>query len=88
MPQYMMTYLGGNPPSTPEEGQKHFAKYKEWLSSLGGAIISPANPIKDTHTITPDGAITATSTTAMFGYTIIEAETMSAATEMARLSFS
>ena len=46
MTQYVITYLGGNQPSTPEEGQKHFAKYKEWLSSLGNAVINPANPFK------------------------------------------
>jgi hypothetical protein len=45
MPQFMITYLGGNPPSSPEEGKKHFAKYKEWLVSLGPGAVSPANPI-------------------------------------------
>jgi len=27
MPQYMITYLGGNQPSSPEEGKKHMSKY-------------------------------------------------------------
>ena len=26
MPQFVVVYLGGNPPSSPEEGQKHFAE--------------------------------------------------------------
>lgn len=84
MTQYIITYLGGNQPSTPEEGQKHFAKYKEWLSSLGTAVISPANPFKNTHTINPDGSITAGSKTTMSGYTIIETDSMEAALEMAK----
>ena len=46
MPQYFMAYLGGDQPSSPEEGKRHFAKYKEWLSSLGGSAVSPANPLK------------------------------------------
>ena len=33
MPQYVIVYLGGDQPSSPEEGKQHFAKYKEWLSS-------------------------------------------------------
>lgn len=37
MPQYFITYLGGNQPSSPEEGKQHFAKYQEWLSSLDDA---------------------------------------------------
>jgi hypothetical protein len=44
MPQYFITYLGGDKPSSPEEGKQHFAKYKEWLSSLGDSAVSPANP--------------------------------------------
>jgi hypothetical protein len=34
MSQFMITYIGGNKPGSPEEGQQHFAKYKEWLSLL------------------------------------------------------
>jgi hypothetical protein len=84
MPQYVMTYLGGNQPSSPEEGQKHFAKYKEWLSSLGDAAVSPANPLKNTSTVNPDGTVTDGSTTSMSGYTIIEADSMEAALSMAK----
>ena len=45
MPQYMITYLGGDQPSSPEEGKQHFSKYMDWLSSLGDSAISPANPL-------------------------------------------
>ena len=79
MPQYVLTYLGGNPPASPEEGQKHFAKYKEWLSSMGESAISPANPLKDTNTVNPDGTVTTGGTTSMSGYTIIEADSMESA---------
>jgi len=51
MSQYIIVYLGGNQPATPEEGKQHFAKYKEWLSSLGDSVVSPANPLKDTTTV-------------------------------------
>ena len=84
MAQYIMTYLGGNQPSSPEEGQKHFAKYKEWLSSLGDAAISPANPLKITNTVSSDGAVTEGGVTAMSGYTIVEVDSMNDALEMAK----
>lgn len=84
MPQYMITYLGGNQPSNPEEGKQHYAKYKEWLSSLGDSVISPANPLKNTSTVNPDGTITAESTTTMSGYTIIKTDSMEAALEIAK----
>jgi len=84
MPRYLLTYLGGNQPATPEEGKQHFAKYMDWLSSLGAAAVSPANPLKDTHTVNPDGTVTPGGTTSMSGFTIIEADSMEAALAMAK----
>ena len=84
MPRYIIAYLGGDKPSSPEEGEKNFAKYKEWLSSLGDSVVSPANPFKDTSTVNPDGTVTAGSTTSMSGYTIIEAASMDAALLIAK----
>ena len=84
MAQYIITYLGGDQPSSPEEGKQHFAKYNEWLSSLGGSAVSPANPLKDTSTVNPDGTVTNGSTTSMSGYTIIKAESMDAALSIAK----
>ena len=84
MPQYIITYLGGNPPTTPEEGEQHKTRYMQWLSSLGDAVVSPANPFKDTHTVRPDGSVAAESTTSMSGYTIIQADSMDAALSIAK----
>jgi hypothetical protein len=84
MAQYIMTYLGGDQPSSPEEGRQHFAKYKEWLVSLGDSAVSPANPFKDTHTVNSDGTVTTGSTTSMSGYTVIEADSIEAAMEIAK----
>ena len=84
MAQYIITYLGGEQPATPEEGKQHFAKYKEWLNSLGDSAISPANPFKNTSTINADRSVTTGSTTTMSGFTIIETGSMEAALEMAK----
>ena len=84
MTQFIITYLGGNQPSTPEEGKQHFAKYKAWLSSLGDAAVSPANPLKDTHTVSADGTVITGGTTTMSGYTIVETDSMETALEMAK----
>ncbi len=84
MPQYIIVYLGGNQPSSPEEGQKHMARYMDWLSSLGDSAVSPANPLKDTTTVNPDGTVTLGGATAMSGYSIIEADSMDAALVIAK----
>ncbi|OUS28994.1 hypothetical protein A9Q99_10300 [Gammaproteobacteria bacterium 45_16_T64] len=84
MTQYVIVYLGGNPPSTPEEGKQHMAKYMEWLSSLGDSAVSPANPLKNTSTVSSEGTVSSGSTTSMSGYTIIEADSMDAALVIAK----
>jgi len=84
MPQYVIVYLGGNQPATPEEGKQHFAKYMEWISSLGDSAVSPANPLKDTRTVNPDGTVTNGGTTTMSGYTTVEADSMDAALTIAK----
>jgi hypothetical protein len=84
MPRYMMTYLGGDKPSSPEEGERHMEKYRSWLSSLGDSAVSPANPIKNTSTIHPNGSVTEGSTTTMSGFTIIEVDSMETALSIAR----
>jgi hypothetical protein len=84
MTQYIITYLGGNPPATPEDGKNHFAKYKQWLASMGDAAVSPANPLKNTRTVNPDGSVSDKGTTSMSGFTVIEAESMDAALDIAK----
>ena len=84
MAQYIITYLGGEQPSSPEEGQQHFAKYKEWITSLGDSAVSPANPLKDTTTVNPDGSVSTGGATTMSGYTIIESDSMDAALSIAK----
>ena len=83
MPQYIFVYLGGEYPSNPEEGQKHFSKYQQWLSSLGDAVVSPAIPFKDTHTVQPNGTTAPGSTTAMSGLSIIKMPSMDDALKVA-----
>jgi hypothetical protein len=84
MPQYFITYLGGDKPSSPEEGEQHMSKYRAWLSSLGDSAVSPANPLKDTSTVNSDGTVTNGSTMSMSGFTIIEADSKEAALLIAK----
>jgi len=84
MTQYVFVYLGGSQPSSPEESEKHFSKYMEWLSSLGDSVVSPTIPLKDTHTVSPDGAIREGGSSAMSGFSIIKADSMDAALSIAR----
>lgn len=84
MTQYFIAYLGGDKPSSPEEGEQHMSRYMAWLASLGDSAVSPANPFKNTSTVNPGGTVTTGGTTSMSGFTIIEAESMEAALLIAK----
>jgi hypothetical protein len=84
MSQFVFVYLGGNQPSSPEEAKKHFSRYMEWLSALGDSVVTPMIPLKDTTTVSPDGSAREGGSSAMSGFTIIEADSMAAALSVAQ----
>jgi len=84
MKQFVLVYLGGNPPASEEEANKHYSKYVEWVSSLGDAVVVPTIPLKDTTTVSPDGTIRAGGSSAMSGFSIIKADSIEAALSIAQ----
>ncbi len=84
MKQYIILYFGGDEPSGPEEGKKHFARYQEWLQGLGDAVLQPMVPLKHAHTVQSDGTVAEGSSVAMKGYTVVQADSIDQALEYAR----
>lgn len=84
MANYLIAYFGGDQPSTPEEGKKHFAEYQEWIKSLGDKAVQPMVPLKNSHTVAPNGEVTAGSEVNMSGHTIVSADSIEAAIEAAK----
>lgn len=84
MPKFIFVYLGGEQSSNPQSQQQHLQKYHEWLQSLGSAVVSPAVPFKDTHTVQPDGTASRGSVTAMSGLSILQLGSMQEALAAAR----
>ena len=84
MQEYVLVYLGGNPPQNQESQQDHFQRYREWLKALGDRVVSPANPFRETRTIHPDGKVQDGSSVSMSGYTVIRADSLEEAVEISR----
>ena len=84
MAKYIIVYLGGEQPANPEEAQKHMEEYRHWLTSLGDAVVSALNPLKDTHVISSEDYATPGSSTAMSGFTIIQEDSLEAVIDMAK----
>ena len=84
MTEYVITYFGGNPPASAEEGAQNMQEYRQWMNSLGESAVSPANPLKNTQTIVSNGVYDKGSATQMSGFTTIKADTMDDAMSIAQ----
>ncbi len=51
---------------------------------MGDAAVSPANPLKNTNTVNPDGSVSSGITSTMSGYTVIEVDSMDRALDIAK----
>ncbi len=83
MTQYVIVYFGGDEPESQEAGQAHFSAYMAWLDSLGSAVVSPANPMRNIHSITRANGTVSHGESGMSGYTIIDVADIETALEMA-----
>ncbi len=84
MPNYIIAYHGGKKPESPEEGAKHMAKWKAWLGGLGDAVVNPGTPLGMSKTVSADGVSDGGGPNALTGFSVVKADSMDAALEMAK----
>ncbi len=83
MSEYIIAYHGGKKPESPEEGAKHMAKWKAWVSDLGDAVVNPGTPLGPSKTVSSDGVADDGGPNPLSGFSIVRADSMDAALEMA-----
>ncbi len=84
MSSYVFAYHGGNRPESPEEGAKHMAKWKAWIGGLGDAVVNPGTPLGKSKTVSSAGVSDYDGSNPMSGFSIVIADSMDAALEMAK----
>lgn len=84
MPNFIIAYHGGNKPETPEAGAAHMAKWKAWIDALGDAAINPGTPLGKSRIVSASGVSEDGGANPMSGFSVVRAETIDAALEMAR----
>ena len=84
MPEYIIAYHGGKEPESPEEGAKGMEKWKAWMGGLGDAMVNPGTPMGMNKTVTSDGVSDEDGPNRLTGYSIVKADNMDAALEMAK----
>ena len=84
MSNYIIAYHGGRKPENPEEGAKHMAKWKAWVGGLGDAVVNPGTPLGKSKIVSSSGVSDDGGPNAMSGFSIVKADNMDAALEMAK----
>ena len=84
MPQFGLLYVGEPQFSSEEEGQAHFQQYMAWLNGLGDAVVNRGIPMGPPTRVTAAGASSEERADRLTGITIVEADDMDAAIEIAK----
>lgn len=84
MPKFILVYHGGKQASAAEGGAEQKERFMEWMSSVGSALVSPANPFGPSKIVSADGVEDPPLAEALSGYSVLEGENLEAALEIAK----
>jgi hypothetical protein len=84
MPAYVLAYYGEPRFEGADTCARHMAKWEAWISSLGDALVNPGTPLGEPETLGRDGASDRERSNRLTGFSIVNADSMVAALEMAR----
>ena len=84
MANYMITYYGGNQPSSEEEGMAQMNKWKAWVESLGDTIVNLGTPLPVSKIVKSSSVEDDKDPNSMKGFAVVKAESIEAAIEIAK----
>jgi hypothetical protein len=85
MANYMFAYSGGNGVAADEATRNaQMAKWGAWLGQLGSAIVDAGAPTGAAKTVGSGGSISDGGSHGLTGYSIVSADSLDAAVELAK----
>ncbi|MDA9009139.1 hypothetical protein N9K16_04170 [Alphaproteobacteria bacterium] len=84
MAKFVFAYHGGQMPESPEEGQRVMAAWGAWMQSIGPALVDGGNPVGQSKTVTAAGVEDNGGSNPLSGYSLVEADSIEAAIEIAK----
>ena len=84
MSKFIFAYHGGKQPETQEEMTKIMSEWKNWLGSLGNALVDPGHPAGPSKTVNGKVVHDNGGANPLSGYTLITADNMDGALEIAK----
>ena len=86
MAQYVFLYYGEPQFDSPAEGQAHQQKFFAWMRGLGEAVVNPGMPLGQATVVSAAGVSSDDSSARLTGFSIITADSLDAAVNMAKAS--
>ena len=83
MAKYLLLYAGGSMPETDEQRDTVMKAWDGWFQTVGKGLVDGGNPFSASKKVSTDGSITTGAGDAS-GYSIIEADSLDAATDLAK----
>jgi hypothetical protein len=84
MANYLLAYKGGKMARSDAEREEAMAKWGAWFGSLGPAVADAGNPFGPSASVAGNGAGADGASSGLTGYSIMTADTLAAATELAK----
>jgi hypothetical protein len=86
MADYVLIYSRGSMPQTEAERSASMQAWRTWYGGLGSALVAPGNPFTpQARSIASDGTVSEGAVGTMAsGYTVIKADSMDQAVDMAK----
>jgi hypothetical protein len=82
---YVLLYSGGGMPETEEEQAQVMKAWDAWFKQLGGALKDGGNPFTSAaKTVKPDGSVSDGAGANASGYSVIRADSIDAASALAK----
>jgi len=84
MNNYAFMYYGEPKFESSEEGAEGMNKFMAWVGGLGDAVVNPGTPLGKTRTVSSGGVSDGGGSGRLTGFSIVKADSMDAALEMAK----
>ena len=85
MANYIFAYHGGGKmPASREEGAKGMAQWRAWAVGLSDAMVNFGTPLGKSKTVSAGGVSDDGGANPLMGFSIVKADSMDAALEMAK----
>lgn len=84
MSKFIFIYHGGTMPQDPAETAQIMEAWGNWFQSMGDAVIDGGAPVGQSKTVSSSGVTDDGGSNPISGYSLIEAENIASAAEMAK----